>query len=168
MQLEDFFDFIGDPVEAILLKGTRIDLEYVVGLYERHMTAEQIAVHFASPLKLVLVYAAITYYLGNRAEVEGYLAHRKEMGEANFRAYLALPESPVARRIRDVKARLANGGPFTDEELASDSFRRLRSYWDSRRQEAPADQVITAAPNGAVGHPVTQPRSSASVASDSY
>lgn len=156
MQLEDFFDFIGDPVEAIRLKGTRIDLEYVVDLYQRHMTPEQIAVHFASPLKLVLVYAAITYYLGSPAEVEGYLADRKAVGEANLRAYEAQPESPLSRRLEDAKARLASGGPFTDAELASDSFVRLRNYWTTHKAGAPPEPSTQRPASGHAGHVVPQ------------
>ncbi len=148
MQLEDFFDFIGDPVEAIRLKGTRIDLEHVVCLHHQHMTPEQIAVHFARPMRLALVYAAITYYLENRTLVEAYLAQRKAVGDANLQAYLASPESPVARRLRDLKARLANDGPFTENELASDSFRRLRESSAAHRAGSPFGTTVADATKG--------------------
>lgn len=63
MQLEDYFEFHTTPVEYIRIKGTRIDIDFVIDLYKRHMTPEQIAVHFGCPLDPVQVYAAITYYL---------------------------------------------------------------------------------------------------------
>lgn len=159
MQLEDFFDFIGDPVEAIRLKGTRIDLEYVVGLYEQYMTPEQMSAHYGGSVKPVLLYAAVTYYLANRAEVEAYVARREAAGATNVRAHEALPQSPLARRLEGVKARLASGGPFTDAELASESFLRLRNYWSTRKADAMSDAAAQRLTSPHAEYGVPQPAS---------
>ncbi len=57
MQLEDYFEFPTTPAECIRIKDTRIDLDFVIELYKRPMTPEQIAVCFRCPLELVPVYA---------------------------------------------------------------------------------------------------------------
>lgn len=104
MQLEDFFDFNTEPVEHIRIRGTRIDIAFVIDLYKRHMTPEQIAVYFGCPITIEQAYAAVTYYLLNKEAVEGYLARREVIGEANYQASLAQPESEAVNRIRALKA----------------------------------------------------------------
>ncbi len=110
-QLEDFFDFHTQPVEHIRIRGTRIGIEFVIELYKRHMTPEQIAVHFGCPLDPVQVYATITYYLSNKESVESYLARGEILFRANHAAYQAKHPSPVDTRLRALKARFtdANG-----------------------------------------------------------
>jgi uncharacterized protein (DUF433 family) len=110
MQLEDYFEFETKPVEHIRLKGTRIDIDFVIELHKMHLIPEQIAVHFGCPLEPVQVYATITYYLQNKAEMDAYLARREKIAEANYRAYLAQPPSEAVKRIRAIKAARA-GNP---------------------------------------------------------
>lgn len=104
MQLEDFFDFIGDPVEAIRLKGRRIDLEHVVHLHQQHMTPLQIACHFSCPLEAVQVHAAITYYLSNRPEVDAYIARNKAKAAELRAAWEARGPSDLRKRLMAAKA----------------------------------------------------------------
>jgi uncharacterized protein (DUF433 family) len=104
MQLEDYFDFNTAPVEHIRLKGTRIDIDFVIELYKMHMVPEQIAVHFGCPLEPVQVYASITYYLQNKTKMDEYLDRREKIAEANYQAYLAQPTSEAVKRIRALKA----------------------------------------------------------------
>jgi uncharacterized protein (DUF433 family) len=108
VQLEDYFDFNTEPVEHIRLKGTRIDIDFVIELYRMHMTPEQIAVHFGRPLDPVQVYATITYYLQNRTGVDAYLERRERVADANYQAYLAQPVSEAVKRIRAIKAARAS------------------------------------------------------------
>jgi uncharacterized protein (DUF433 family) len=103
MQLEDYFDFHTTPVEYIRIKGTRIDIDFVIELYHAKKTPEQIAERFHT-LELVQVYAAVTYYLQNKDAMDAYLARRAKIAEANYQASLAQPPSDAVKRIRAIKA----------------------------------------------------------------
>ncbi len=104
MQLEDYFDFSQKPVESIRVKGTRIDIDFVIGYFKAGMTPEQIAMNFVFPLEVEQVYATITYYLHNRNEVEEFLERRSAIGEANYQEWLAKEPSEVVKRLRAIKA----------------------------------------------------------------
>lgn len=69
MQLEDCFDVQG--LDVIRIKGHRIGLEHVIERYHEGYSAEEIGQEFPG---LELIYAAITYYLLNRAELDAYVA----------------------------------------------------------------------------------------------
>ena len=60
---------------VIRVAGSRVTLDSVVHHFKLGATAEEIAQKFPS-LRLVDVYAAITYYLGHREAVESYLQAR--------------------------------------------------------------------------------------------
>jgi len=62
---------------TIVVEGTRVTLDSVVHHFKLGATAEEIAQKFPS-LQLVDVYAAITYYLTHRQEIENYLGRRAE------------------------------------------------------------------------------------------
>jgi uncharacterized protein (DUF433 family) len=62
---------------TIRIEGSRVSLDSVVYHYKMGATAEQIADKFPT-LRLVDVYAAITYYLGHRDAIEEYL-HQQEI-----------------------------------------------------------------------------------------
>src|SRR5262245_23938283 len=104
MQLEDYFEFHTEPVEYTRIKGTRIDIDFVIELYKRRMTPEQIAVYFGCPLDPVQVYATITYYLQNRAVVDAYLERRERVGEENQHQWQTQEPSEAVKRIRALKA----------------------------------------------------------------
>ena len=61
--------------------GTRVTLDTVVRAFMRGATAEEIAQQYPS-LTLSDVYATISYYLQNRAEVETYLEKRRKHAQA--------------------------------------------------------------------------------------
>jgi uncharacterized protein (DUF433 family) len=104
MQLEDFFDFNTEPVEHIRIKGTRIDIGFVIDLHKAGQTPEQIAARYHT-VELVQVYAAITYYLQNKYEIEAYLTRREQTAEA-FRREIESrqPPSDAVKRILAIKA----------------------------------------------------------------
>ena len=62
---------------AARVGGTRVTLDTIVRAFIRGATAEEIAQQYPS-LLLSDVYATISYYLQNRAEVEKYLEKRKK------------------------------------------------------------------------------------------
>ncbi len=60
---------------------TRVTLETVVGAFRNGATAEQIA-HDYPVLELADIYAVITFYLRQRADVDAYLEDQRRQGEA--------------------------------------------------------------------------------------
>ena len=68
MQLEDYFAFLAP--DDIRVKGTRIGIETILTDYlELGLFAEQIATRYPS-LSVEQVYATLTYYWRNRAQVD--------------------------------------------------------------------------------------------------
>src|ERR1700730_15000247 len=104
MQLEDYFDFETEPVERIRIKGTRIDLDFVVDHFNRGMKPEEIATHFTGPLELEQVYSTITYYLHYRAEPDCHLKRRHMIADQNYRAYLAQAPTELINRLGAARA----------------------------------------------------------------
>jgi uncharacterized protein (DUF433 family) len=104
VQLEEYLEFEAGPVERIRVKGTRIDIDYIIALHQQGMTPEQIAVHFVTPLPPETVYATITYYLQHKAEVDAYLERGRALGQGRYEEYLRREPSPAAKRLRELKA----------------------------------------------------------------
>lgn len=101
MELESYFDFVSP--EEIRIKGSRIGIETVLEDYLDGASPEEIAARYRH-LTLEQVYAALLYYYHNRAEVEAYLAAwGKYTEQARVECERGL--SPVARRLRELKAR---------------------------------------------------------------
>ena len=69
-----------DDDGVVRVGGARVTLDTVVAAFKSGSTAEQI-VHDYPSLDLVDVYAAITYYLRHRSEVEQYIAEQRSEGE---------------------------------------------------------------------------------------
>jgi uncharacterized protein (DUF433 family) len=65
---------------AILVGGSRVPLDTVIGAFNDGETPEQIVMQY-DVLKLDDVYAVITYYLRHKEEVDAYLARREEQAE---------------------------------------------------------------------------------------
>ena len=63
------------------VSGTRVTLDTVVRAFTRGATAEEIVQQYPS-LSLSDVYATISYYLQNRAEVDKYLEKRSKHAQA--------------------------------------------------------------------------------------
>jgi len=107
MQLEDYFDFLGP--DAIRIRGHRIGLEHVLAYYREGYNPDEIAQEFPglSPEK---IYAAITYYLSHRTEVEAYLARLRERSEREYQEWAAIP-SPLVQRLQAIRAERAQEQP---------------------------------------------------------
>ncbi len=103
MQLADYFDFLSS--DDIRIKGHRIGIDHVIEYYLKGYSPEEIVANLPT-LSLEKVYATITYYLHNRAEVDAYLWRLAKWREQRYQASLANP-SPVAQRIIAAKAQRA-------------------------------------------------------------
>lgn len=66
-----------DADGVVRIGGTRVPLETVVSAFDRGAAAEEIVMRFPT-LDLSDVYATITYILQHRAEVDEYMAGRRE------------------------------------------------------------------------------------------
>jgi uncharacterized protein (DUF433 family) len=104
MQLEDYFDFLNP--DDIRIKHHRIGIDDVLERYLAGYTAEEILAWYPT-LRPVEVYATITYYHQNRAEIDAYLA-RLEQWREQRRQELEERQPPAAvERVRAFKAEQA-------------------------------------------------------------
>ncbi len=92
MQLEDYFEFEKfdtkfGPVERIRIKGHRIAIENVIAYFNQGMEPKQIAGEIYPSLSLEQVYATITYYLHNKAEVDAYNQRGERIADAWYQEY---------------------------------------------------------------------------------
>lgn len=92
MHLEDYFEFEKFPtpfgeVERIRIKGHRIAIEIVINDWKAGYLPEQIVSNYPT-LNLEKVFATLTYYLHNKDQVEAYIKHGDEIGEAYYQEYL--------------------------------------------------------------------------------
>lgn len=108
MQLEDYFDFLTEPVEQIRLKGTRIGLEHVVERYLAGIHPDRIAADYRHLVTADQVYAALTYYHRNKDAVEAYFARGRALFAAFVRESQTQPESDAVARIKAIKAAWAS------------------------------------------------------------
>jgi uncharacterized protein (DUF433 family) len=69
-----------DADGVIRVAGTRLPLDTIIVAFHQGATAEEIAQRFPV-IDLADVYAVISYYLHNRAEVEAYLQTRREKAQ---------------------------------------------------------------------------------------
>jgi uncharacterized protein (DUF433 family) len=100
MKLDDYFEFLSP--DDIRIKGHRIGIDDVLFYYIDGYTPEEIAVHFPS-VNQEEIYATITYYLHNRAEMDAYLMRLTAWREKRYQDWAANP-SPLVQRLRAVKA----------------------------------------------------------------
>jgi uncharacterized protein (DUF433 family) len=89
-----------DDTGTIRVGGTRVTLDTIVQAYHDGATAEQIVQDFDS-VSLEHAYAAISYYLAHRGEVDGYLTERNRQA-AQLREQLEKAPSSLP----DIRARL--------------------------------------------------------------
>jgi uncharacterized protein (DUF433 family) len=102
MRLEDYFEFI-EP-NHIRIRGHRIGIESILNKYLAGQTAEQIASKYDT-LRLLDVYATITYYLQNRDEVDAYLARVAQLANEDMARSDAHPSAAVLRlrKLREAR-----------------------------------------------------------------
>jgi len=92
MQLEDYFEFekfdtkFGE-VERIRIKGSRIAIEHVIEEFNQGMEPRQLLERFPT-LTLEEVYATVTYYLHNKAQVDEYNRRGEAVAEGYYQEYL--------------------------------------------------------------------------------
>jgi uncharacterized protein (DUF433 family) len=65
-----------DEHGAIRVSGTRVTLDVLINYYLQGETPEDLHEGFPT-VPLTDIYAVITYYLANKAEVDAYLARRR-------------------------------------------------------------------------------------------
>lgn len=87
---------------TIRVASTRVSLDSVIHHYKLGASAEQISQKFPA-LDLADVYASITYYLNNEAEVEEYL-RRQEALSTDLQE--KLESSPQYENTADLRSRL--------------------------------------------------------------
>ena len=105
MELENYFDFW--ERDDIRLKGTRVGIETVVEDYLDGASPEEIAVRYRT-LTLEQIYATLTYYWHNQAEVDAYLKRLREYSEAAYQRQVQHPIPAIARlqRLREQRQRI--------------------------------------------------------------
>jgi len=99
MQLEEFFEFV-EP-NHIRIKGHRIGIESILAKYLAGQSAEEIARQYDT-LRLVDIYATVTYYLQNQAEVDAYLERTQQLLADDMVRSDANP-SPAVLRLRKLR-----------------------------------------------------------------
>ena len=100
MQLEDYFDFLAP--NDIRIKGHRIGIENV--LYEylfNAKTPDELQRRFPT-LTLEQIYATLTYYHRNQAQIDAYLREWIEFGN-RMRAEQERNPDPLMLKLRRLK-----------------------------------------------------------------
>lgn len=99
MKLEDYFEFISP--NDIRIKGHRIGIDNVLGLYFYGYSAEQIASYYPG-LTLEKIYATLTFYYAKQSEINQYLENVEQNKEQHYQQYSSNP-SPVIQRLKKLK-----------------------------------------------------------------
>jgi len=100
MELESCFEFLSP--EAIRIKGTRVGIEIVIENFLEGASPEEILRRYPS-LTLKQIYAAITYYLFNRAAMDAYLLAGRKRVEAAYEQQRRNPP-PGIKRLMELQA----------------------------------------------------------------
>src|SRR6266850_7201562 len=91
---------IPDKKGVLHIAGTRVTLDYVIGMFEAGASAEEIADEYDS-LTLDQVYGVIFYYLRHQDQVKAHLAgEEKESEEAAHRAEASFPNHLREKLLR--------------------------------------------------------------------
>ncbi len=86
------------PDGIVRVAGSRVSLETLVTAFDAGGTAEEIVQQYPS-LDLATVYAVISYALDHRADVDGYVARRRDEARA-LRALVETHLPPAGVRDR--------------------------------------------------------------------
>ena len=98
--LEDYFEFLSH--DDIRIKGHRIGIDDVINYYLQGYAPEQILAELPS-LNLEKIYATITYYLHNRAEIDAYMVKLAAWRSQRYQESQAREPKPVVKRFRALK-----------------------------------------------------------------
>lgn len=119
MQLEEYFEFekcetqFGE-IDRIRFKSRRISIEHILEPYLKGESAERIYYNYRHALTLEQVYAAITFYLNRKTEIDAYLERGRELEDKLYQEYLKEEPDEVGKRMRALAAereasRIRNG-----------------------------------------------------------
>ena len=97
MQLEGYLDVVGP--DEIRLRGHRIGIEHVIEYFKTGYSPEQITEMFPG-VALEQVYAAITYYLHRRADMDAYLERQQDRCEQRDPEWQLCGEEEGHRYVR--------------------------------------------------------------------
>jgi uncharacterized protein (DUF433 family) len=86
------------PQGVALVRGTRVPIDTVITAFEQGDTPEEIAQNF-STVTVADAYAVIAYYLQHQAEIDAYLAERRQRRAAQ-RAEIEQRMDPHGLRAR--------------------------------------------------------------------
>lgn len=108
MQLEDYFEFEKldtkhGLAERIRIKGHRIAIDHVIECFKLGVQPDQIVREHYPTLTLEEVYATVTYYLHNQAEVDSYLQRSERIADAWYQEYLQQEPSAAVKRLRALR-----------------------------------------------------------------
>ncbi len=106
LDLTGYFDFLSPDV--IRVRGHRLGIEHILNQYLGGLSPGEIAAEFPG-LPVETVYAAITFYLTNRAELDHYLLQRKLRDEEAYQAWAADPP-PHIERLRAIRDQRSDYG----------------------------------------------------------
>src|SRR5687767_14522709 len=115
-----------DATGTVRVGGTRVTLDTLVNFHLQGYSPERLQDAFPT-VQLADVYAAIGYYLKNKAEVEAYMAERERQGEEMRRKFEAeFPPRPIRpellEKLRAVReAHEAAEARGTDERTGRDA-----------------------------------------------
>ena len=112
MQVEDFLDF-REP-EYTQIKGTRVGIETVLGLYLKGESAEQIFKTYEGGIPLEGIYATILYYLADREKVGKYIQDIWDWSEARWQEQQNNPTPGMLRLKKLYDEAQASGLPLSD------------------------------------------------------
>lgn len=104
--LAGYFELVN--ADSIRISGHRIGIEHVLQYYLDGYGPDEIATEFPG-LSLEKIYATITFYLANKAEIDQYLERIKADDELAYREWQDNP-SPVIERLRVLREKQAKYG----------------------------------------------------------
>jgi uncharacterized protein (DUF433 family) len=96
-------EFVERRSGSFYLTGSRVPLAHVVRQFQSGESPEAIRSHYPT-LTLEQVYGAITFYLGNREEVEKDAAEREREEEEFSRAHPTPPE--IKRKFEQMRQQM--------------------------------------------------------------
>jgi len=100
MLLEDYFDFLSP--DDIRIKGHRIGIQDVIKYYLSGYSPEEILEELPS-LNLEKIYAVITYYWHNRAQIDEYMFHLEQSQEQHYQDWLKKEPSELIAKLRSLR-----------------------------------------------------------------
>lgn len=102
MKLNDYVERRG---EGWFVTGSRVSIDSIIYAFQDGLSPEAIVRECLPTLNLEQVYGSITFYLGNRAELDGYLETWKAKGKA-WRQKRQVSEPAFSQRMAAARREL--------------------------------------------------------------